>query len=580
MQPVQLNDHPPARGADSAERIFSNAVWLAMSVALLAYVYFFGRNIPFWDDWELVPVLSGATPFSVDWLFQQDLEHRYVLGKSLLYLTWHASGGDFRSAMWVSDLLLIAVAYAYMRVARKIRGSASFSDAFFPLLLLNWGLYESLIFFVQLWFVLPVVIFSVVVFSIVTDAWRSYLGAAVLCVCMLLLPLNGAMGILLTPALLAWLAYAAWLQRRLAIAWPLAIAGVISAIFAGLYFWHYQSPPPIPKALHTLLGPIRAALEVLCVSLGPPGSELWPGLAFVIAAACGATGLWLLIVALSRREERLRAGGLLACLAATGLLALGIGYGRNAIGLGSGFSSRYSLLIAPALCLVFLVATLYGARTRARLVEMTLFVAACVIFVANTRSGLDYARYRDAAADLLLTDIAAGVPASALGQRYASLIYPDAHLMEQRLEMMRVAQVGPYKGGAVPVMWPSCHKLDVSFHMIGTNQVTFDGDIGRGLGTDPYVVYAFPEALPVCGIRVHYSVQNDAAAPVMSQLFWKLSSAGEEFDGLKRNATVHTASGEQTSTFWVYGKIDQFRFDPDIQPGKFQVLDVTFQVAD
>jgi hypothetical protein len=580
VQILQLNDHTPARGADSAERIFSNAVWLAMSVALLAYVYCFGRNMPYQDDWELVPVLSGATPFSLDWLTLQDLEHRYVLGKSLLYLTWHASGGDFRSSMWVSDLLLIVAAYAYMRVARRIRGSASFSDAFFPLLLLNWGLYESLIFFVQLWFVLPVVIFSVVVFSIVTDAWRSYPGAVVLCVCVLLLPLNGAMGILLTPALLAWLAYAAWMQRRLAIGWPLVIAGVFSAMFAGLYFWHYQSPPAIPKALHTLLGPIRAALEVLCVSLGTPGSDLWPGLAFVIAAACGATGLWLLALALSRREERLRAAGLLACLAAMGLLALGIGYGRNGIGLGSGFSSRYSLLIAPALCLVFLAATLYGGRIRARLVEMTLFVAACVIFVANTRSGLDYAHYRDAPADALLADVAAGVPPSAIGQRYAPLIYPNAQVMEQRLEMMRVGKVGPYKGDAVPLMWPSCHKLEVPFHMVGSNQVTLDGDIGRGLGTDPYIVYALPEPLQVCGIRVHYSVQNDAASPVMSQLFWKLSSATQEFDGLKRNATVHTTPGEQTTMFWIYARIDQFRFDPDIQPGRFQVLDVTFLVAD
>jgi hypothetical protein len=43
-----------SRPDDRAERIFASAIWFILSVALLAYVYCFGRNLPYWDDWDLV----------------------------------------------------------------------------------------------------------------------------------------------------------------------------------------------------------------------------------------------------------------------------------------------------------------------------------------------------------------------------------------------------------------------------------------------------------------------------------------------------------------------------------------------
>jgi hypothetical protein len=69
-EPTQL------RPGDRAERIFVLSIWIIMSAAPLACVAYFARNIPYQDDWELVPVLAGAEHFSLYWLLELNQEHR------------------------------------------------------------------------------------------------------------------------------------------------------------------------------------------------------------------------------------------------------------------------------------------------------------------------------------------------------------------------------------------------------------------------------------------------------------------------------------------------------------------------
>ena len=38
-----------------------NLVWVAMTALVFAYIWKYGRNFPFMEDWELVPTLSGAS---------------------------------------------------------------------------------------------------------------------------------------------------------------------------------------------------------------------------------------------------------------------------------------------------------------------------------------------------------------------------------------------------------------------------------------------------------------------------------------------------------------------------------------
>src|SRR5687768_14863939 len=97
------------QSGDGAERLVAGAVWCAMTAALAVYVVCYGTNVPYMEDWELVPVLTGHRPLTVAWLGEQILEHRYVLAKALLYPIFLAST-DFRVPMYVDAVLLSGLA--------------------------------------------------------------------------------------------------------------------------------------------------------------------------------------------------------------------------------------------------------------------------------------------------------------------------------------------------------------------------------------------------------------------------------------------------------------------------------------
>ena len=103
----------------------------------------------------------------------------------------------------------------------------------------------------------------------------------------------------------------------------------------------------------------------------------------------------------------------------------------------------------------------------------------------------------------------------------------------------------------------------------------------RGLGPDPYILYALPEATFVCGIRFEYTLANEQAAPAKMQVFWRRTGRND-FVAEERNCTLEVASGpqEQSETVWIYDEIDQFRIDPDTKPCEFRLSAVTLLVRE
>lgn len=570
----------PARIDYGAERTFVGAVWLSLSIALFAYAYRFGRNVPYWDDWEHIPVLTGARAFDLSWLVDQTLEHRYVLAKALLYGIWIASGSDFRAPMWISAAILCGLAAACIHCMRVLRGRTLFVDAFFPLLLLNWGHHENQIFFVQLCFVLPVTLFLTLLFAIATDWWKSRWGLPTVALCIVLLPPNGAIGLLLTIPLLLWCLYVLWGREEIRSRWPLGAVAVAASLECLLYFRNFSSPQ-FPNVLpHSFSATVRGSLEVLSVAFGPEGEIFWPYLGVAVAVLGVGISAMLARSAFRNPAERDRAIGLLCGMAAIGLLTTGIGYGRSVLGVGTGFMSRYALLIAPALSCAFIAAELYGTTWLRRLIPMILFTSVCAMFVSNLRGGTAYARVRDAAADGLVADVAAGMPVHVIAQRHPQ-IYPVNDLMAERLTMMRAAGVGPYRDVPAHVTQePICRATPVALRTLELHQVTANGDAFRGDGNDPFIVYALPQALRVCGVKIDYDIDGPRDTVPITQLFWKLAASGEEFDATVRNTTAASRNGIQSKTFWIYASIDHFRFDPDTRPITFRVRSITLLIED
>src|SRR5262249_56528757 len=101
---------------------------------------------------------------------------------------------------------------ACARTAAKLRGRASFADAFFPVVLLQLGQFENLLMGYQVNFMLTTVLAGLFLLALVRTTlepmtWRDALTAAG---CLVLLPSCGTPGVVWAPALGLWLGLAAW----------------------------------------------------------------------------------------------------------------------------------------------------------------------------------------------------------------------------------------------------------------------------------------------------------------------------------------------------------------------------------
>src|SRR5262245_30014557 len=109
-----------------------------MSIMLLAAVYEYGHNVPFFDDWSMIPFVAGQERITPEWLWSQYNEHRMSLTKLLFVGLYRVSGGDLRAGMYFNATALIAMSLLMLRTAYSIRGRIAITDAFIPLLLLSW----------------------------------------------------------------------------------------------------------------------------------------------------------------------------------------------------------------------------------------------------------------------------------------------------------------------------------------------------------------------------------------------------------------------------------------------------------
>src|SRR5207302_1253006 len=161
-----------------------------------------GRNVPFQDEWEVVPQVAGDQPVTLAWLWARHTDHRIPLPKLLLMGLYRLSGYDLRAGMVVNVLALGALTAALVRTAKRVRGRLSPADAFFPLVLLNWGHVENLLWSWQIAFILSTVLAGSFLILVTRRGGPPSLGVtAGAGVCLLLLPLCGSNGVALVPAL-------------------------------------------------------------------------------------------------------------------------------------------------------------------------------------------------------------------------------------------------------------------------------------------------------------------------------------------------------------------------------------------
>ena len=404
-------------------------VWVAMLLLAMVYVVKFSSRLPFFDDWSLVPMLTGAEPLTPACLWEPHNEHRYPLGKLILYVLGRLSGCDFRAGMVLNILLLAGLAFAMLRAVGRLRGGLHYTDAFFPLVVLSLAQWEC--FLLEL--TLPLVGSTVCVGAFLVllagaDPRVSPRQAVRMAVCLVLMPLCGACGLVLVPALALWLAFVGVLHVRAADAgarrqgWLVLGLVAVALLLSGLYFVGLPALTQGPQSPTPGL-PLKRGLQVLGMLFG--AAELpWTPLktAVVPLALLAGGGVWL-AAWLRRPQERVLLLGWLAFLAAMGCLVAALARGRSDYLGQTPFVPRYATLMLPLGCGLYLLWARYGGVSAAGAAQMTLLLLAAVVFAPNLRAAFDDGRCRRRALRDFEADLACRLPPAFLAERGAGRVF-------------------------------------------------------------------------------------------------------------------------------------------------------------
>jgi hypothetical protein len=404
----------------------------------------------------MLPQVCRHEPVTLAWLWSQHNEHRIVLPRLIYLGLGLATDYDFRAGSFWNVAMLAALSAVLLFTARAVRGRSSLYDAFLPLAVQHWGQPSGILYSFQMPFSTGSFFAGLALAAVARCRGRLSPAAAL----GITLSLVGASlcagdGLPFLPALGCWLILASVLGRTAGKAERVrqvvtltALAAVLFALVI-VYFVGFVRPPhpplPGPWALFV------TATEFLATSLGIwVAANLWPVSGILVLVGCAWSLAELVWVIMRRPEERVRAFGLLAFLAAMLLLALGIGFSRACLGPDAGMQDRYVTLAMPLLCLFYLQGVIYGRPSVWRHVQRALFLLMCAALVVNSYKGLHYGQTFRGLFARLESDMRAGIPPEALAVRHGDALgHAPIPVYAAQLEMLRQARRGPYRDDAV-----------------------------------------------------------------------------------------------------------------------------------
>jgi hypothetical protein len=309
-------------GRATAARIVWS-VWVALVVAAAAYVIHFGSNIPFWDDWNMVDVLTGTQPVTLRWFWSPHNGHRIPLPRLVLLGLYKLSGTDFRVGMFFNVAVLSAAAAALIWASARVRGGrVSVTDAVFPLLLLHWGHFQNLLWSWQVSFGLAVALTCAALAVIAAHGLTPVpkVGVVLAALAVVILPISDVPAMVYAPALACWLAVTgmmAYRDRRrgyAAVLWTAATLAVTAIILYFRSYPHYDVPQVSVSAAHWR-ALLRTSVRFVAGGMGPTVTELWPAARAAAAGLVVATAAALGWAAVRRGRSPHRAFGLLPPIA-------------------------------------------------------------------------------------------------------------------------------------------------------------------------------------------------------------------------------------------------------------------------
>jgi hypothetical protein len=537
---------------------FVCGTWALLALALLLYIVGYAHNVPYYDDWTMLGVLRGAQAVDSAWLWQAHNDHRIPVPKLALLALYHVSGWDFRAGMYANALLLAGLAWAGIRVAATRRRRWSYADAFLPLMLLNWGHYENLLWSFTVAHVIPLVIVLALLLSIVRFGTQLTGWVSICCgTALAALPLCGVHGLAYVPGFALWLAevgrqsWRAGNKRRDAlIAWALA---AVAVVLVPIYFIDLKTSVSQP---FQFLQSLKTMVAFVAHGLGPAAPALRPW-SYAVVLGIFLSAIAVLVLALWNRDPSIKSRciAMLMFLVAFSGLAFAVGVARpeETFPPQETFPPRYFLYAVPAWWWAYFVFDIYGRAWTRRLALTGLLSLAVAASGVGFRVGMEYARDRDAQLTAFESDLRKGMPPSQLVAHHQRTLLPfpedgGAYFHDEMttgFSELRKRGIGAFKSLGSELRYREVPLSEVA-HFSGSSRTS------EGLT----LTWTFTQDSFVYGMRITIPLTRDSPSG-RYEVSWAKSSQ----DGFSKNRryVFWWLPQERDATFWIYDRVHQLR---------------------
>jgi hypothetical protein len=425
-----------------------------MLVIALAHLFYYGRNLPLEEDWQMVAAVTGKQQNMVKWLWQLNNEHRIPLPKLLLLFLLKITR-DFRSGMLLNILSAAFLAAFFIRVMYKLRGNKThYSDAFFPVALLHLGHWENFYWCWQFTFILPTALTCILIIVLVQyTGFLTMRKALLVGACTVALPLSGANGILCLLPILPWIGYEAYLQSRSTepgasrqAALLLFSSIVLSLVCVGIYFIGFYRPwNPPPPALADVA---KTTLRFMALGFGPAGNVFSWSVFSLLSLVLYSSTFYILIRALLKTKgaEFRRCLAMFFFLGGCLFFALAMGWGRAPWVPTFGMPLRYVMLALPALLVYYFSWSLYGNQLLRKLIPIGLFAIMFTLVLPNAKKAFFWRDWYHQGATAVMDDIKKGITYSDFVARHqAFLLHWNKEEFPAGVQQLRDARFGAFK---------------------------------------------------------------------------------------------------------------------------------------
>lgn len=429
------------------ELILRLSSWLP-ALAVLGLIICFSVNVPFWDQWDLVPIIERfrASTLTFGDLFRQHNEHRIPVPLTLQLGLAALSGWDTRWELFAS-LLIGMCSFVVLRgvlsrtsdiLSASERALVGVATSFLVFSAAQW---ENWLWGWQLsWFL--GVFFSLSAVASFTQRSRTALGFAIVGGVLAQFSLGAGaviwpIGVVMLATLKRWKECSVW-----------TVAG---AIAVGVYLIDYStSPAPTDAgAMQTLSAKTTYALAYLGRPLTVKDGE-------VAIVASIAVGVLLFIVFVASSWSIWREPMSMRLIAspwiAIGLFAIGsaalTSEARVSLGVHQALSSRYTT-VAVLLSIANVVLTWLAVRGRerrlqSRALRAILYAFTAFIMVANTASSLRGVKKMSARQSRLIAGKACLESSTLVDTNCTNSLYHTASIIPARVQYLRSISWGGF----------------------------------------------------------------------------------------------------------------------------------------